>query len=393
MAVNELSFNQISSLLKSITEQATGQAQIQATNTAEFVTQAQTTLKTGYDPLMTAISQVLGKTIISVRDYDEHFKGLRADAFRWGNHVRKINYLDMDTVDYKPLSLTNNGSIDQWQVRKQEVVQTNFYGFDAWDDFVTIYESQLDTAFQSPDDFQRFLSGQLLTINNRHKQHRESLARMALVNMIGGVLSAKNDSQVIHLLSEYKAETGQTESDSPLSDADSTYDNFIRWVYARINSVSNMMTERSALYHTNITGKSPFMRHTPVKNQKFYILNNQRYAIQSRVLSKTFNPDYLKMMDFETVNYWQSITDTDAINVTPNYMGTNGVVSKPASPVQQDKIFGVLFDEEACGYTVIEEKMRPTPANAAGDYYNLWWHNRYRYWNDSTENCCVFLMD
>ena len=44
MAVNDLTFNQVSTLLKAITDQATGTTNITPTNTGEFVSVAQTAL-------------------------------------------------------------------------------------------------------------------------------------------------------------------------------------------------------------------------------------------------------------------------------------------------------------------------------------------------------------
>ena len=67
MPTNIMNFNQIATVLNSIQQQATGQAALTATNTADFVTNAITTLNTGRDPVMNAISQVLTRTIFSVR--------------------------------------------------------------------------------------------------------------------------------------------------------------------------------------------------------------------------------------------------------------------------------------------------------------------------------------
>ena len=75
MAANDLTFEQIVTVLNSIASQATGQAQLTATNTSDFITVAQTTLKAGADPIMNAISQTLSKTIFSIRPYFEKFQG------------------------------------------------------------------------------------------------------------------------------------------------------------------------------------------------------------------------------------------------------------------------------------------------------------------------------
>ena len=51
MAANDLSFNQLSTVLNSIVSQATGKTPLAITNTSEFISVAQTALKTGYDPV------------------------------------------------------------------------------------------------------------------------------------------------------------------------------------------------------------------------------------------------------------------------------------------------------------------------------------------------------
>ena len=56
-------------------------------------------------------------------------------------------------------------------------------------------------------------------------------------------------------------------------------------------------------------------------------------------------------------------------------------------------MFGVLFDEEAAGYTMINEWANPAPFNARGGYTNMFWHRTVRYYNDFSENAVVLLLD
>ena len=91
---NSLTFEQSASILNAVASQATGTAQITPLNTAQFVSLAQTTLKTGYDNVIGAISQVLSRTIFGIRPYTRKLAGLNASAQRYGNHIRKINYVD-----------------------------------------------------------------------------------------------------------------------------------------------------------------------------------------------------------------------------------------------------------------------------------------------------------
>ena len=99
---NNLSIDDVSVLANTILAEAQGitdgSVQVDASN---FVSVAQHALKTGYDPLMTAISQVLTRTIFAERPYTAKFTGLTKDSEQWGNHVRKLNPID------KPLEKDN----------------------------------------------------------------------------------------------------------------------------------------------------------------------------------------------------------------------------------------------------------------------------------------------
>ena len=94
MAVNTMTFNQLATVLTSIVSQATGKTGLTATDTSSFVSVGKLGLEAGYDPLNTAISQVLSKTIFSIRPYNRKFASIEKDPIRYGNHVRKINFSD-----------------------------------------------------------------------------------------------------------------------------------------------------------------------------------------------------------------------------------------------------------------------------------------------------------
>lgn len=97
MATNDLTITQISTLLNSVVAQATGKSTISTVNGADFATVAQMGLKTGYDPLLGAIGQVLSKTIFSIRPYSRKFAGLNVSNQRFGNITRKLNISDSDS--------------------------------------------------------------------------------------------------------------------------------------------------------------------------------------------------------------------------------------------------------------------------------------------------------
>ena len=145
--VNNLEFVQLSATLAEMLHQATGQSVQAPINTGEFVSVGQTLLKTGYEPAMNAISQVLARTIFSVRPYTRKFGGLFVDSRKWGNHVRKINYLDTDPVDDAGLAPADASSVDPFVISKPKIIQTNFYGRTDYERKTTVFRDQLDAAF------------------------------------------------------------------------------------------------------------------------------------------------------------------------------------------------------------------------------------------------------
>lgn len=392
MAVNDLTFNQLSMVLNSIVQQATGQQAQQVTNTAEFVSVAQTALKTGYDPVLQAISQVLSRTIFSIRPYTRKFGGLMVSNQQFGNIVRKLNIADKDWEEDSRFELTDQNSVDMYKVNKPSILQTNFYGANVFEKSLTIFKDQLDCAFSSPEEFGRFVSMTMTNASDMIEQAHENLARATLANFIGGKISGDTAS-VIHLLTEYNTITGL----KPPLTAETVYQPanfkpFMQWVYSRVASLSSLMTERTQKFHINVTGKE-ISRHTPVNKQKVYLYAPARYQTETMVLADVYHDNFLRMADNETVNFWQSIDKPDEINVQPVYLQADGTLKSDDSPVNQKGIFGVMFDEEAAGYTVVNQWSAPTPFNSKGGYSNIFWHFTDRYWNDFTENGIVLLLD
>lgn len=390
MAANDLSFNQLSTVLNSIVSQATGKTPLAITNTSEFISVAQTALKTGYDPVLQSISQVLSRTIFSTRPYYRKFGGIQVDNQKWGNITRKLNISDKDWENDVRFELVEGESVDMYKVNKPNILQTNFYGANVYERSYTIFKDQLDCAFSGPDEFARFLGMVTGNCTDMIEQAHENLARATVANYIGGKVKGDTDS-CIHLLTEYNALTGLALTKETVYQP-ANYKPFIDWVYSRIATLTELMTERSQLFHTNITGKT-INRHTPLQRQRVYLYAPARFNIESMSLANTYNYNFLKMAYNETVNYWQSIQSPSKINVKPSYLQVDGTITTPETALEQDDIFGVIFDEEALGYTVMNQWSATTPFNAKGGYSNVFFHFTDRFWNDFTENGLVLLLD
>lgn len=392
MAVNNLDFNQLATVLNSIVKQATGQNTITPTNTSEFVSVGNTALLAGYDKLATGISQVLQRTIFSVRPYYRKFAGLEADSRRWGAITRKLSIVDKDFENSTRFELVDGQEPpSMFSVRKPIVLQENFYGANIFDKAVSIYRDQLDQAFTGPDQFGEFLAMVMGNISDMREQAYENMARATIGNLIGGVIASGNTAQVIHLLTEYNDQTGLNLTATTVYQP-ANFPAFVKWVYGRVAEISAMLTERTTMYHTNVANKT-VARHTPYDRQKVYLYAPTRYQIDSRVIADTFHDSYLRFADTETVNFWQSIQTPDSINVQASYLQADGTIGTAESASTIANIFGVIFDEDAAGIQFFNEWAAPTPFDARNGFYNDWYHWTIRYWNSFTENAIVLLMD
>ena len=402
MSVNNLTFQQSSAVLNSLVQQATGRSAVISTE-ADFISVAQTALTLGKDIIFNELSNVLAKTIFSIRPYSASMRGLEKDLPQWGAYMRKFNIVASDWKDddaYKyPVAFdanqnppTGNGqSVDQWIINKRDFVQTNFLGQSVFSDHYTVFEDQLETAFRSSAEFGQFLSMITTDMSNKVELAKENLSRGLVANFIGGLIAENNSSRIVHLLTEYNALTGLSLTATTVFQPDN-YPAFMKWVYGRIASVASLFKEMSTRYQTTLTGK-PVPRHTPYNKQKMYMLGQDKYQIDSRVLADTFHDNYLRYADVETINFWQGIDTPDEIIVKPTYTNVSGVVTTPTNAITQTGVFALLFDEDAMGWAMIHEKVIPTPINGRGEYRNMWYHMRLRCFSDNTEKGVVFLLD
>lgn len=389
---NTLTIDKISTLLKAVLKDATGQDTAEL-DTKQLLTLGQTALKTGADPVMGSISQLLSRTIFSSRPYSAKFAGMRIPGDRWGNWVRKIKTIDdqNDLTDNPYCDLTDGESIDQYTIRKPKALQLNFYGQQAYQYEKTIFDTQLDTAFQSADEFGRFISMILTNMSNKIEKTHEETARATVAGFAAGKIAQNTD--VIHLLTEYNTATGQELTATTVLQS-ANYKPFMQWAFARLANLSDMLEEYSGKFQTN-NDTGIFLQHSPKSYQRVYMNSMFMHQAEMMSIADTYHDSFLKLAgDVEFVNYWQIFDEPQKINVVkPQYLGTDGTIKTAEQNVVQDNIVGIICDRDAFGYSPILTRQRVTPPNAKGEYYNIFWKYNERHAIDFTEKGIVILMD
>ena len=388
MSVNSMTFEQSAAFLTDLYKEATGQyPAIQIANTQDFTTVGTTLIQGGYDPIISALTQVLDRTIWSIRPYAQKFKSLNVDEVRWGAVTRKINFIDtaLDSQDDR-LTLTDGSSIDHYVVKKPKVLQMNFYGATQYQDHITIFRDQLDSALRDAAEFGRFISGVMQNMLDKLTQIKEAEARGILANMIASKAAADTDN-AINVLQAYYDETGVTLTPATMFDV-TNYTAFTRWLAGYMATLSDQMAERSLKFHMNVTG-SEIMRHTEDRYLMKFLSANVANHIEADVAAGLYNEERVtKLLNgAEKVTFWQNIDDPYTVDATPVYLDTsNGNLVNALTDTKVENIIGCLFDVEALGTCTRSTWSSATPFNAAGGYYNIFYHFTQTTWNDFTEN-------
>ena len=116
------------------------------------------------------------------------------------------------------------------------------------------------------------------------------------------------------------------------------------------------------------------LRHTPRDRQRVILYEPMFVEAKANVLPEIFNPEYLKVENFEGVDYWQNENVPMAINVTPAINDINTPSQQIAgNNVAIDNVLGVLFDEDALMVDYQLESALSTNVEARKRYRNIWY--------------------
>lgn len=405
-------------LMNLLVKQATGQQSITVTDLSSFVSAGETVLATGLENVTNSLNIVLGRTIVASRPYKAKLAMMEAiDTGVYTNRLRKISYYSKNALPdgaHNTDLFTNlkegftagqndegsgaQSTKSQWEQHQPIPLEMNFAGTSVWQDCITTYEVQLQTAFRSPEDFASFVSGYLTEHGNDIESQREAWNRMNLLNKIGQVYDMRADMplSVVDLTTEFNNRFGTSYTGAQLR---STYlKEFLAFMTATIKETMEFMTDRSVKYHwspaKNVGGVDyTLLRHTPYNKQRLYMYQPLFTEAEALVLPEIFRPEYLDIKkQYEGVSYWQSETSRASVNVTPAVIDTDTGLQKAGDPVNLEFVVAVLTDVDALVTNMQLDRTATTPLEARKLYRNTWQTFARNAVCDPTENTVIFIM-
>ena len=219
----------------------------------------------------------------------------------------------------------------------------------------------------------------------------ESIRRGLLCNAIAAIADENAADRNVHLLTEYNTLTGLSLSATDVYQPDN-FPAFMKWMYARVAELSDLMTANSTMFQTVITGK-PVLRHTPMEMQRVYMYSPLLRQMESRVLADAYHDNFLRYADVESIPFWQNIENPDSVNAAPAYTATTGLLTTNPSPSTVQNIAGIMFDRDMMGMAILDRRVLSTPVNTRGLYRNIHVHCKQKVVFDNTEKGILLLLD
>lgn len=377
---------------------------------------------------LNALSLVIGRTLVAVRPYDAKLGVFNSmDTGVYSSRMRKISYYSTDaeyvgsinnqlhinhadgfdngrngsqtpapgTPPEYPDSFTSAASM--WTQEYKHPLEINFGGMSAWQTRLTLPEDALERAFRSEEDFMRFYNGILTDKANDIEQMKESFNYALLDTAIAATYSMNNGRQVINLTKEYNDQFGTSYTTQDL--LTTYFVEFLEFFVSQIRKTSDLLTHRTTAFHQPCTQtfngvSQSILRHTPKDRQKLIMYNPLWIDAQSRVYPEIFNEQYLKVENFEAVDFWQNFNEPSKISIVPSYPDyVINDIDDPTAEIEIDNVIGMIFDEDALMTQFSLDRVAVSPLEAAKLYRNTIWHIRRNYIFDATENIVIFVME
>lgn len=335
------------------------------------------------DRYVNALIDRIGKVKFVDRTYDMKTPSLMMEGWEYGAILEKIQYEGLPEAEENDTWELENGVSYDTNIFTQPTVSAKFFSKKVTYDIpMSFARKQIESAFTSRGQINSFFSMIENTIDKSMNVKIDSLAMMALNNMIGYSLNNNNGITKVNLLDLYN-----TKFDKELTAAGCIYDpEFIRFSSYIISLYIERLQRLSKLFNAGqkerFTGKSVL---------KSIMLSEFASASQVYLQSDTFHDNLVKLPSMDTVPYWQgSGTNYDFMTTSKIDVKINNG-TQAGTQVTQTGILAVLFDREAVAVSNLDRRVR-THVNERAEFINNWYKFDCGYFNDPDENFIVFYV-
>ena len=405
--------------------QATGQTDLTVTDMKSFVSAGETLMTIPKENVYNALSLCVFRTLIASRAYRGKLALMNAiNSGTYSNRLRKISYYSMDPVPSGWFNTNLNTNLaegftngqnpdgggnpqstkSQWEQHQKPALEMNFGGTTTWQHCITLYENQFNAALRDPQELAAVVAGMVQEHRNDIESVREAFNRMTLLNRILDCYlydkgAGWTQGQAINLTTVYNTFYGTNYTSAQLR---STYlKSFLEIMVSTIKQELRRLGERTTARHLPMTKSingvnHSILRHSPMDRLRMYLYTPLIDKAEAIVMPEIFNTQYLRMEDYEGVEFWQSnYSETVRPKVSGRcayYDKTTGAQTS-SGDITLDYVVALITDVDGLMTDMQLEEALTTPVEARKGYRNTWLTFAKNAINDPTENAVLFYMN
>lgn len=367
---------QIYGLVNTVNAEAFGHSAIVVTDTSSLISLGNTVLSssTNTEAFLNTLAQRIGRTILRFRDYRNKLGDMVLNDFEYGAILQKIKVHMPEAEQDDSYDLIDGNTVDHYTIAKPSVDQKLFVTRTPYQFHITIQRVHLKEAFLTPEAMGSFIGIVFGEVRNAIEISLENLGRVTLATAAAEYSSSREVALVTDFNTEYNPTPALTAAEALHNEE------FLRYAIMRMTSLIDMMQDASELYNDGT-----MITFTPREDIRMKVVSEFQRRIESNVLYAAFNEKFVDIPEgYKTINFWQAAQSPYDVNITRPSDQTATTVNN---------VVAILYDRDAMGVYKIDEEILTTPVNAAGMYYNQYWHEKQLRFIDLSENGVIFTLN
>lgn len=372
---------QIYGILNSITNEVLGKTDIVAEDLSNIVDVGNELLSnTSVDNYVKKLVDRIGKVIFVSRPYSGNVPSVLMDSWDFGSVVQKITAEMPEASENESWALTHGTEYKQ-DVFYQPVVTTKFFNNKVTFEIdMSFTEMQVKESFVSAVEINSFMSMLYNAVEKSFTVKVDGLIMRTINNMIGETLAIEGENiRACNLLKLYNSKfSRQLKAVDAITDKE-----FIRFASMTMALYMDRLSRISTLF--NIGGKDRF---TSPEMLHVVMLSDFKASANSYLQSDTFNNEFTKLPNAETVPYWQGSGTDFAFDKVSSI----NVKTSSGKTVTKSGILAVMFDRDAVGVSNLNKRVT-TSYNAKAEFFTNYFKLDCGAFNDLNENFVVFYVE
>ena len=367
---------QIYGLVNTVNSEAFGHSAITVVDTSSLISLGNTVLSssTNTEAFLNTLAQRIGRTILRFREYRNKLGDMVLNDFEYGAILQKIKVHMPEAEKDESYDLIDGNTVDHYAIAKPSVDQKLFVTRTPYQFHITIQRVHLKEAFLSPEAMGSFIGIVFGEVRNAIEISLENLGRVTLATAV----AEYSGSREIALVTDFNTEYNPTPA---LTAAEALHnEEFLRYAIMRMTNVIDMIQDASELYNDGT-----MVTFTPREDVRMKVVSEFQRRIESNVLYAAFNEQFVDIPEgYKTLNFWQAAQSPYDVEIKRPSDDTATTVNN---------VVAILYDRDAMGVYKIDEEILTTPVNAAGMYYNQYWHEKQLRFIDLSENGVIFTLN